>query len=97
VLNYTGDNDQFTSTSGTSIYLFTDHDGNGRTVYDKLYTFKGKIYYYKHKKAGVLTNNLIPCYSKGDSQPGFYDTVSGVFHGDESDPYLLTYGADVNH
>ena len=64
------------------------------------YAFHGKIYNF-----AVITNgrgndpgiNLIPCYRKADSKPGFYDLINGVFytHAGTSQTDFIA-GPDVN-
>ena len=56
---------------------------------------KGKIAYYRHKKADGTEVNFIPCYRKSDNEPGMYDTVSGTFYTNSGSGTFLV-GNDVS-
>ena len=45
------------------------------------YLFNGDLYYIKITGSdGTKKHHLIPCIRKADSEPGFYDIVTGVFY-----------------
>lgn len=56
---------------------------------------RGKIAYYKHKKANGDTYDLVPCYRKSDGEIGMYDTVSQTFYTNQGTGTFLK-GEDVN-
>ena len=45
------------------------------------YKLNARIYYFIIKdNNGNLKYNYVPCYRKSDDEPGFYETVNGVFY-----------------
>ncbi len=51
------------------------------------YKLDGRIYYMKiYDSNNNLKYNYVPCYRKSDNEPGFYETVNGVFYPNETVP-----------
>ena len=55
---------------------------------------KGKVSYYKHKKANGNTYELIPCFRISDDVIGMYDRINNVFYTNDGTGTFLK-GADI--
>ena len=67
------------TTSANDPHLFLFHCGGGESTY-RWAPAGTRIYQVEIYEGATCAHRLVACRRKGDRKPGFYDTVTGVFH-----------------